>query len=558
MALKRLSFSIDKMELFETPADSHFAIARIDAFASGDNAHELYVSEETLKKAAPTILSKPVIWMYDPILDDIGTHDQLSVPCGFIPDDSRPELRKLEDGRTMLTVIARIWKKYSGEILSFFQRDGDKPVSVEIDVIKTAEREGGGTELMDFCFAAIAVLGTFVIPAIPLAGMEILQFAKDRSKEYKDALDGEFSSPYKELDFAIPANVKRSSQMGLNLHTDTGRGGTGVSLAMAEYLAREDVISPEMARQIFGHFEEFKGVPLVEFGTSSGAAIEWMLWGGSESSKWLNDIVAKMDAEDEKKASLAGAIYREPELEEEPMEFSEEEKKDAVTESIVEEEESVEETVEMAEKKEEKKEDKKEEKPQPKEGDDKEDENEKDEEFSLDSYLDVAATLAFLREETEANEEMAAEDREGMRADMEMAAGELEKGKDGNFGCIMKGMFAKMRELSLGMAKMKEELKTYMAENEELKEFKSKMEKERFEFEVGRVLKEVEESMPPNELETAREDAAQFTLETIDAWANKVRAKAFTFSKDKEDGTGTVRIGLPWGDVDKTKKGLWE
>ena len=39
----------------------------------------------------------------------------------------------------MLSVDAYVWKYYCGQILEFFQRDGDKPISVEIEVFDYEE-----------------------------------------------------------------------------------------------------------------------------------------------------------------------------------------------------------------------------------------------------------------------------------------------------------------------------------------------------------------------------------------------------------------------------------
>ena len=87
-----------------------------------------------LRDAESSIFRKPIVWAYDRNTNDIGSHDPAEVPCGFVPDDSNIQYKKLQDGRTMMSLTALVWKKYSGALLEFFKRDKDKkPVSVEID-----------------------------------------------------------------------------------------------------------------------------------------------------------------------------------------------------------------------------------------------------------------------------------------------------------------------------------------------------------------------------------------------------------------------------------------
>jgi hypothetical protein len=136
--MKRLSFTIENAEMVQENPDSNFALLALDFFASGNNLHDMYVSEETLLRTADSIKNCPLVWKYDEVLDVVYTHDPEEVPCGFVPESSEITTKKLEDGRTMLSAIAYVWKRYTGPLLSFFKRDGSKkPVSVEMSVFKT-------------------------------------------------------------------------------------------------------------------------------------------------------------------------------------------------------------------------------------------------------------------------------------------------------------------------------------------------------------------------------------------------------------------------------------
>jgi hypothetical protein len=101
-----------------------------------------------------------------------------------------------------------------------------------------------------------------------------------------------------------------------------------------------------------------------------------------------------------------------------------------------------------------------------------------------------------------------------------------------------------------------EELKFSELEGEvvELREFKADVEKERFDFEVDSLLKEVEDVYPADELENAKERSAEFTLDTLDGFKNEIRAKAFEFAKNKpaEDyGEKVVVHAIPFKTVKK-------
>ena len=62
---EKLSFTVEDAKLIKEDPDSSFSTISLDFFASGDNLHHLYVSEETLEKTSNTIKNCPVVWKYD-------------------------------------------------------------------------------------------------------------------------------------------------------------------------------------------------------------------------------------------------------------------------------------------------------------------------------------------------------------------------------------------------------------------------------------------------------------------------------------------------------------
>lgn len=274
--MKRLSFAIENAEMIQENPESNFAILSLDFFASGQNLHDLYVSEETLLRTANTIKNCPLVWIYDETLDDVYTHDPDEVPCGFVPESSEVTARKLEDGRTMLSAIAYVWKRYTGPLLNIFKRDGGKkPVSVEMSVYETGLRDDGQVELLDYRYEGITVLGSYVTPAIPSAMASVLSF------EYQEDLEKEFSL----TEIIIPSKIKRSVEKGLRINKEEG-GGTSTGIAFARYLTKNKIITPEKLKEINNYFSTH------EYNKES---VDWLLFGGDYGKDWAEKMTESLE-----------------------------------------------------------------------------------------------------------------------------------------------------------------------------------------------------------------------------------------------------------------------
>ena len=109
-------------------------------------------------------------------------------------------------------------------------------------------------KLLDWCYAAVCVLGTLVTPASPGAEIEMLSFSEKENKEYAKAFSEEFASRYDGIDFTIPKAVKSNAKQGLELREKYGRGGTSVGLASARYIVKNATATPEKVRHIAKYF----------------------------------------------------------------------------------------------------------------------------------------------------------------------------------------------------------------------------------------------------------------------------------------------------------------
>lgn len=303
-----MKFSVEDIRLLDDSQvdKSQFSLLRVDAFATGESLHKTFVTEETLRRTAKTILQKPFVFAIDKRFDDLSSHVPEELPAGFVPHNSRLEFRELPDGRLMLSCDVLIWKRYSNNLIEYFKRDGGKKgVSVEVEIFDSKEDEKSGLlELIDFCFTAITGLGDMIQPAIPNANA-VLAF----SKEYDEVYELEFGK-YDDLNFKIPQNVKSAAKQGLELRSKYGRGGTSVGLATARYLVKNDAATPEKVRHVAKYFPRHAGDNLDD--KESNGWIAWLLWGGDAGRRWSTSLVKKMDELDERKMSYFGEEERVP------------------------------------------------------------------------------------------------------------------------------------------------------------------------------------------------------------------------------------------------------
>jgi hypothetical protein len=596
-----INFEIESAEVLEeNNPDSRFMTAKIRAFCSDKNRNKFYCSEETLERTASTIYGCPIVYNITG-WGTFGTHadPEDSLIAGYVlPDSSTFE--RLPDGRLGLNVLAKIFKIYAPKVVSILKKEqGKTAVSVEMNLLDYEKMNDGFTDMKDFMYHAVALLGNFVRPGIESAELEVLSFA-EQNKQVKEAYNEEFGA-YDEIDFSIPESVKKNAKKGLELKQKYNLSPTSVSMAIGRHLSNAEKSNPEKVRHIGKAFSGSK-FSKVNKEESDVNYVTYMLHGGKPASMWAVELTKKLEEKDKTRMSFfdgevvtfpykslkdanpairginppvsleqANQIAKQADavgtddkvngwavaissfkkthkVEDDKWvkkEFSEKEVENMEEKKVEEEnmaEESQEEKKEEqespsesekfeseTEKKDEEKEEAEEEKEEQEEESEEEDE---EEEFSLEAYLDAPAMLAMLESETE--------DYAKVKAEMDM-------GKDMNLGLVMGAMYAKM-------CKMAEEAK-------DLKKFKEDVEKQQFDFEVGKTMKEIEAAadMPKAEFEAIREQAKEFSLATVDAWKNYAKAKALDFAVKGKTVDTVVKYGLLNQETSKkSAPSLWD
>ena len=586
--MKRLSFEVEQGDILNENEDSQFAVAKIRAFHSGESRNSTICSRNSLESTSGTIYNKPILYNINRIYDDFGSHadPSNSLIAGFVVPDSA-EFVDLPDGRTALDVIVKIWKKYAPKAMSIFkQGNGKKKVSVEVDINEYTEDENGLINMIDFVYSGVCILGDMITEGSPGASMQILSFAEQK-KEYFEAIDNEIDDL-----FSIPESVKNNAVIGAGAYKLSGKNIDSVAMSFAKNLYENDKASINEIDYIIKTFNDNE---FIEVNEGSDRYTETLLYGGREGFEWAsnvkkdfsdlsnqkniefdlsmtfpykslddvnpaikgikppvslaqaNAIASQADAiiaKDKSKNGWAIAIsdFKKTHVvkngrwvkKETNMEKQE---KDLLTESQFEEEKDKESEEEKSHMSEDKEKDKKEDGQMAEEKDKKEESKDEEEK-------DMACG-----DSKEFSEIAADESDFGKIAFAE--SGKEEK----DYERICFEMFKELK-------KTRESYNKATSELDSLKEFKKEVEASKLEFEVNKTIQEVREksTIPQEKIDEFIEKSKQFSLETITAWKNEIKAEALDFAVKEEDTT-KVKFQSPWGlgTQDKEKgSSIWD
>lgn len=186
MQLVRFSENLDDVN------DSQFIKARIRCFSDGLTSHGYCFDLDTVKSAEKTLLGKPILWAYDFWNDDCKGHEKSEVPCGFISDYANNAnisyVYDKEYNKTFCEVDCYIWRVYAEKLDEILQRDnGVKDVSVEILILdEKANSVYRRTDVTNYCYTGITILGEAINPAVKGAKLEVTKFSENEYEKAKN------------------------------------------------------------------------------------------------------------------------------------------------------------------------------------------------------------------------------------------------------------------------------------------------------------------------------------------------------------------------------------
>ena len=532
----KIYFSIDDIQEVATEDSVEFAIARIAVLSTKQNSHKVNITKEILERDGKSVLGKWVIADFDGT--DVTTHTQNTHIIGIVPTDSNIDFVENPDGTTTMFVDAIISKLYATEIYNLFRTHNFRNVSVEMATANDRENEDGSIDIDGLNIYSICVLGISVGGSCPDANMSITRFSEKSAEEYYQntksfslkQLAEQRNEKLKVTSHPIDKSkeaVDMGSWDGDKAKDDLLKEKNYKTLAKSVCLLLED-----------GWEDKEKGA--LKYPVMNLKDGKWVY-----NAQGLSSARAYGEQHDPSVADKAISIQKklglykdddsnkEENMENKELNFSSdsEKDKDVIMEKDSDKEKDMAcgnkdmaETSEDEKLKEEKKEEdniKDEEKKMAEESEDEKLKEEKDEEddikdeekkFSLNAYVDEAAMLTMLENETDEMKELAGQ------ITKEFSAEEI---------------VSKFIE----MAK----------ENAELKADKEKNDKEKTDKKFSAIMASVKEDLDEESYSKLAEEGKQLSLDQLGAFENKVKAFAYEAtkknSKNEEDNSEIMKFG---------------
>ena len=175
-------FSVDDIQEVATEDSVEFAVARIAVLSTKKNSHNVNITKEILKRDGLSVLGKWVIADYDGI--DVTTHTKNTHIIGIVPSDSNVEFVENSDGTVTMFVDAILSKLYATEVYNLFRQHNFRNVSVEMSTFNDRENDDNSIDIDGLNIYSICVLGLTVGGSCPDANMSITRFSEKNAEEY--------------------------------------------------------------------------------------------------------------------------------------------------------------------------------------------------------------------------------------------------------------------------------------------------------------------------------------------------------------------------------------
>ena len=169
---------------FERLLSEDIALLKLRVCSTGMNKHSMPFTLVTMEKAAESSLrGKPILGkvQFD---GDLGGHDkpENSNPIGYIIENQEFQYIPVEDNRIGLFCYAALWKNYAPYEYETFLNEPQniKGLSMEIRVNETEygwEDDEEVTQITDFSFRGVAILGNSRVPASENASATMIKFS---------------------------------------------------------------------------------------------------------------------------------------------------------------------------------------------------------------------------------------------------------------------------------------------------------------------------------------------------------------------------------------------
>lgn len=519
-------FSVNDVQMYrEQGEDPDFAIVKLWALSEGTNTHKNPFSKEVLERDAHTFKGKFIVAKYDRFTKDVGGHEIDEVIIGYIPPNEEIEFKTKDvDGieKEFVVVKGLLSKIYAKEIVDMFRENNSRTVSCEFSCATQYEENECGEPIdkngmviiaenpvLKYHIHGITVLGLRLSPSCAGTEIKVKQFAKNEKLTMKELAE-QRKVQLKLVSHPIDKSkesVDMTDWNGDKAKDDLLKEKNFTTLAKSVCLLLEEGWKDRKKTALkypVMNLKDGKWVYNAE-GLSSARAY------GEQHDKAIADKVISIQKrlelykenkedgmEEEKKLSESESKDTEKDVimeEDKQMSESEIEKKmeDVCDEDCKEKEMSENEQVDGHEVDARIDDDKD-------EDEEKEEVNNEEKKFSLNAYVDEVAMLEMLKDETEANKELADE--------------------------LVKRMSANdIVEKFIKMAK----------ENAELRAEKEVNDKEKRDKKFASIMASVKEDLDTKQFSELSEEGKELSLSELGAFENKVKAFAYEATKNKAD-----------------------
>lgn len=219
--------------------------AKVYIMHEGTNRNKTSFSKEAIEKAEETIKNRPLLAYIETDeegnAEDFSDHRMklkmtkdgitmyyLEKPIGVFPESCNPRYEEI-GGVTHFVADCYIWEGYSNEALSLIdEADGEKQVSMEIRVNDSTTDKDGITDITDFNFMAVTVLGDDVVQGMNgTCGLEMFsnnstieEFTKEITSKIKEIeKEGCENQMEKDIYGLGSSELNRLVRESLNEHT---------------------------------------------------------------------------------------------------------------------------------------------------------------------------------------------------------------------------------------------------------------------------------------------------------------------------------------------------
>jgi len=173
------SFSLEKID------NTGLTKVRMYVCHDGLNRNESIISLDTIKDAIPTLFRKPILYKYNKYIKDVMEHDDSEVPAGYIHELNNNISYEEKDGRNYLVADGILWDFYCSEVINLFERDSEKSISMEIQVLDYEEDSDKKMIIKKFRFLGITLLGNHITSGMIDTKASIVEFSKMTKKADK-------------------------------------------------------------------------------------------------------------------------------------------------------------------------------------------------------------------------------------------------------------------------------------------------------------------------------------------------------------------------------------